>query len=53
MGINPKNMGQVAKDFIMKSSKISGKHKMNLFDEKELKELRVKYRCPSMSLKVS
>ena len=29
MSINPKNMGQVAKDFIMKSSKISGKHKMN------------------------
>ena len=29
MGINPKNMGQVAKDFIMKSSEISGKHKIN------------------------
>ena len=29
MGINPKNMGQVAKDFIMKSSEILGKHKIN------------------------
>ena len=29
-GINPKNMGQVAKDFAMMSSEISGKHKINL-----------------------
>ena len=29
MGINPKNMGQVAKDFIMKSSEMSGKHKIS------------------------
>ena len=29
MGINPKNMGQVPKDFIMKSLEISGKQKIN------------------------
>ena len=29
MDINPKNMGQVAKDFVMTFSEISGKHKIN------------------------
>ena len=29
MGINPKNMGQLAKYFIIRSSEISGKHKIN------------------------
>ena len=56
MGINPKIMGQATKDFIMKSAEISGKHKsiiVKLFDEKELQELRVKCRCPPMSMKVS
>ena len=47
MGINPKSMCQVAKDFIMKSSEISGKHKINhrqFVRRKRIKGVGVKYR---------